>query len=142
MYGTWCNRERHATHYVAHMHARGLDHLAPTTYNVVHYMASLHHELPSSKTIKTWAQVVALLVPAIPRPLYCPVAAWFRTLQQLPAAPDAPTFLMRPGVPLTTHELTPTIRGALHDAWVPHASRYTLQDFDRPARHRAWTLPP
>ena len=40
--GTWRKRERHATRYVTHMGARGLDHLTPTAYDVAHYKMSLH----------------------------------------------------------------------------------------------------
>ena len=90
--------------------------------------------ITSSKTIKTRTQAVALLVPAIPGSTYCPVAAWFRALQQLP---PAPTFLARPGVPLTTRELTATVQEALLDAYVPHASLYTLHKLRQGGRGQA-----
>ena len=77
--------------------------------------------ITSSKTLKTWAQAVTLFVPSIPGLPYCPMAAWYRALRQLPAIPNAPAFLARPGVLLTTRELTLTLREAL-----PHESRYTL----------------
>ena len=40
---------------------------------------------------------------------------------------------MRPGVPLTTRKLTSTLREALCDTGVPHASRYTLHGLRRGA---------
>ena len=82
--------------------------------------------LASTKTLKTRAQAVALFVPTILGSPYCPVAAWQRALQLLPAAPDALAFLVGPGVPPTTRELTSTLREALRDAGVRHASRYTF----------------
>ena len=44
--GTWSNRERNVTRYIAHMRARGPDYLNPTAYDIAHYTASLHWELP------------------------------------------------------------------------------------------------
>ena len=64
-----------------------------------------------SKTLRTQAQVVALFV-----------AAWDRAVRQLPAALDAPAILARPGVPLTTLELTSTLWEALRGAALPHVS--------------------
>ena len=89
--------------------------------------------LASSKTLKTRAQAVALFMPAILGSPYYPVAAWERALQLLPAAPDAPAFLVGPWVPLTTRELTSTLWEALPDTGVPHASCYTLHGLHRGA---------
>ena len=77
--------------------------------NVVLASGGLRVTIASSKTLKTRAQAVALFVPAILGMPYCPVAAWQRALWQLPVAPDPHAFLVSPGVPLTTRELTSTL---------------------------------
>ena len=51
----------------------------------------------------------------------------------MPAAPDAPAFLVGPQVPLTTRELTSTLREALAAEGVPEASRFTLHGLCRGA---------
>ena len=61
------------------------------------------------------------------------MAAWQRALWQLPANPDAPAFLVRPRVPLTTRKLTSTHRETLRNASVAQASRYTLHGLRRGA---------
>ena len=85
--------------------------------DIVPAPGGLQVTIASSKTIKTGAQAVAFFVPSILDSPYCPVAA----------------FLTRPGAPLTTRELTSTLRDALLGAGLPHASRYTLHGLRRGA---------
>ena len=50
--GTWCNRVRHAAHYITQgPRAKGLDHLATMAYNIAHYTVILHRELPSHASV-------------------------------------------------------------------------------------------
>ena len=58
-----------------------------------------------SKTIQTSSQVIALFVPALPGSLLCHQAAWRDALRLVPAAPNAPTFLLIGGRSRTPREL-------------------------------------
>ena len=86
----------------------------------------------SSKTIIYPSQAVALKVHYIPGSRYCPVTAWRRYCDRVPAPNSAPAFLLTPGhTPLTAPPLVAIFREALGRAGVSYASSVTMHSLRR-----------
>ena len=85
----------------------------------------------SSKTITTPTQAVALMVHHIPGSPYCPVAAWKRYCNWVPAPLEAPAFLLDGNRPMTAGPLIATIRSALTHAGFPNVQHISMHSFRR-----------
>lgn len=87
--------------------------------------------LRSSKTIRSPAGAIALLLPAIPNSILCPVTAWNRAVESCPAPPSAPAFMCTQTKPLDQRTLTVMFRKSLAAVGVMDAPSYTLHSLRR-----------